>query len=99
MKHSELRTILGALLLSNLLADSAMSQQPWRAVTEYPSTAIPGEGLAHFAQLVGEATGVKLLMQPIYDGPDGLRSVDIPVAVQAGKFAVGECLRRRIGCA
>lgn len=85
-----MRRIAAILLLSSLLSAPAMSQQVWRAATEYPATAMPGEGLARFAQLVGEATGGRLVVEPGYDGPDGLKSATIPAAVEAGKIAVGD---------
>jgi TRAP-type C4-dicarboxylate transport system substrate-binding protein len=85
-----MRTIAAALLLSSLFSAPALSQEVWRAATEYPATAMPGEGLARFAELVGEETQGRLVVQPGYDGPDGLKSAGIPAAVQAGKIAVGD---------
>lgn len=85
-----MRTVAAILLLSSLVSAPALAQQVWRAATEYPATAMPGEGLARFARLVGEATKGRLVVEPGYDGPDGLKSSGIPGAVQAGKIAVGD---------
>ncbi len=86
-----MRRIAAAVLLSCLLSGPALSQQVWRAVTEYPATAMPGEGLAHFARLVDEATEGHVIVQPSYDGgQDRLKSAGIPAAVQAGTIAVGD---------
>ena len=43
-----------ALLCVLLLATTASAQTVWRMATEYPATAIAGEGLTHSAKLVGK---------------------------------------------
>ncbi len=80
------------LMLAPVLAfaPAAQAQTVWRAATEYPATAMPGEGLATFARLLDETTGGQLRLAPAYDAPDGLRSATIPAAVQAGRIEVGD---------
>ncbi len=93
-RHASLATTLRRwrwLLLSALLTLPAQAQSgetTWRAATEYPATAMPGEGLATFARLLAERSPVRVV--PRYDAPDGLRSATIPAAVQSGRLEVGD---------
>lgn len=79
-----------ALLLLLLLSPTAHAQTVWRAATEYPATAVPGEGLTTFANALAQRTEGRITLQPRFDGPDGLRSATIPAAVQAGQIEVGD---------
>ena len=79
-----------ALLSLLLIAPAAAQSVTWRAATEYPATAMPGEGLATFAREVDEKTGHAVQVIPEFDAPDGLTSAAIPAAVQAGRIAVGD---------
>lgn len=57
----------------------------WGIATEYPATAMPGEGIAFFAETANlEAQGI-LHVRPAFDAPDGLRSARMPGAVAQGK--------------
>ena len=82
--------MMRAILLLLLMTHAALAQTVWRAATEYPASAMPGEGLATFARLVAERSGGQVLVQPRYDAPDGLKSAAIPGAVQAGTIEVGD---------
>lgn len=79
------------LLLPLLLATTpAQAQTTWRAATEYPATAMPGEGLTTFARLLTQQTNGQIKLEPRFDAPDGLRSATIPTAVEEGKVEVGD---------
>ncbi len=82
-----MRSLLLTLLF---LTHPAAAQTIWRAATEYPATAMPGEGLATFARLLNDKTAGQVQLQPRYDAPDGLRSASIPAAVQNGQIEVGD---------
>ena len=68
-------------LLAAAVAAPAWAQPAWRIVTEYPSTAMPGEGISAFCAAVA---GV-LTITPGYDAPGGLRSAGMIAAVAAGQ--------------
>ena len=80
------KLLLPLLLLTNL----ARAETIWRGATEYPATAMPGEGLATFARLLAEHTDGQIKLEPRFDAPDGLRSATIPSAVEQGKLDVGD---------
>jgi TRAP-type C4-dicarboxylate transport system substrate-binding protein len=69
----------------------------WRAATEYPATAMPGEGLSTLARLVGERSNGALQIAAKFDGPDGLRSANIIEAVRAGRLEIGDAFAGSIG--
>ncbi len=81
---------LASALLLPWIATAAAHPTIWTAATEYPASTMPGEGLTTFAQLLNEATHGAITLKPRFDGPDGLRSVTILAAVQAGHLAVGD---------
>lgn len=71
-------------------APSAWGQTTWRMPTEYPASALPGEGLATFAAQVQSRAGGRLAIQPSYDASLGLRSADMPAAIRAGTVEGGD---------
>lgn len=89
-----MRILIALLLLfpaaRQTLAQPPGSQTVWRAATEYPATATPGEGLATFARLLNQESAGQIKLEPRYDAPDGLKSAAIPEAVQAGRIEVGD---------
>jgi TRAP-type C4-dicarboxylate transport system substrate-binding protein len=80
--------ILFCLLL--LLAASPARAASWPAVTEYPATSMPGEGLTTLAARMAARTQGAIDLAPRFDGPDGLRSATIPQAVREGRVIVGD---------
>ena len=78
------------VLLGCLTALPCWAQTVWRAATEYPATAMPGQGLANFARLLGEKTGGQVTLVPGYDAPNGLKSAGMPAAVEDGRIEVGD---------
>ncbi len=82
------RTLMTSLL--TLAALPARAAENWRIVTEYPATAMPGEGIKAFAESVTSLTGGLLTVQPGYDAPDGLRSAAMLGAVADGRVAAAD---------
>lgn len=73
-----------------LAATPAWSQTVWRMPTEYPASALPGEGLATFAASIASRAGGRLAIQPSYDASLGLKSADMPAAIRAGTVEAGD---------
>lgn len=63
----------------------------WSAATEYPRTAMPGQGLQTFATLLAQGTKGQITLAQGFDGgPGKLRSAAIAQAVKAGSLDVGD---------
>ena len=88
-----------ALLCVLLLATTASAQTLWRMATEYPATAIAGEGLTHFAKLVGERSAGRLIVEPSYDASAGVKSAGMLAAVSEGKIEAGDAFTGALGTA
>ena len=71
-------------LASVWIAGPASAQTVWRMPTEYPASAIPGEGVAHFAKLIAGSSQGALVVEPSYDASLGIRSADMIAAVRDG---------------
>jgi TRAP-type C4-dicarboxylate transport system substrate-binding protein len=82
------RTLLASLL--TIAAWPARATEAWRIVTEYPATAIPGEGIAAFAADATELSSGTLVVTPGFDAPDGLRSAAMLAAVADGKVTAAD---------
>ena len=82
------RSVMAAL--ASAAACPARAAEIWRIVTEYPATAMPGEGIASFAAGVTQRSGGMLIVQPGFDAPDGLRSAAMLAAVAGGKLAAAD---------
>ncbi|MFI5011517.1 MAG: TRAP transporter substrate-binding protein [Hyphomicrobiales bacterium] len=83
-----IRTLSLALFI--LHAPAALAQTQWRMETEYPESAMPGQGLATFARLVAEKSGGKLVIRPSYDASLGIKSADMPAAVATGRLEAAD---------
>ena len=90
------RPILGAALAATL-ARPARAATVWRMVTEYPATAIPGEGVAHFAEAVAQLSGGALSIDPGYDAAGGLRSAAMLGAVAEGRLQAADAFTGALG--
>ena len=77
------RALLGGAVLVPF-ARARAAPAPWRIVTEYPATAIPGEGISVFAEAATRLSRGALVVTPGFDAPDGLRSAGMMRAVGAG---------------
>ncbi|AXV80805.1 TRAP transporter substrate-binding protein [Ralstonia solanacearum] len=62
----------------------------WRMATEYPATAMPGEGVASFAHEVALRTGGAMEIVPSYDAATGIKSADMPAAERDGRLQAGD---------
>lgn len=75
-----------ALLAPTLIMRPARAQAAWTIGTEYPATAMPGEGIAFFAQAANAASGGAVAVTAAANAPMGLRSAQLPGAVAEGKL-------------
>jgi TRAP-type C4-dicarboxylate transport system substrate-binding protein len=92
-----------ALLVRCLLAlvlavplTSARAQTVWEMATEYPASAMPGEGVATFARLVGEKSGGRLTVNASFDATKG-KSAEILAAVREGRLQAGDAFAGALG--
>ena len=85
-----LLTSLLTLGVAALAPRSGRAEAVWRMATEYPATAMPGEGVAHFAQAATRLSAGTLAIQPGFDAPDGLRSAAMPRAVAEGRMQAAD---------
>lgn len=85
------------LALSLSSAPAVLAQTVWEMPTEYPASAIPGEGVATFARLVNERSGGRLTIVPSFDAAKGIKSAGMVAAVQDGKVAAGDAFAGALG--
>lgn len=71
-------------------AGRAASPDGWTVATEYPASAISGEGIAFFATAATSYSGGALQVQPQFNAPDGLRSAAMLEAVANGKVTAAD---------
>lgn len=93
-------TIAGRLAALAFLATAALApvlgaaplqaQTRWEMATEYPATAMPGQGVAFFAAETAKRTAGKLVIQPSFNAEKGIKSNAMLAAVQDGKLAAGD---------
>jgi TRAP-type C4-dicarboxylate transport system substrate-binding protein len=74
------------LALPSLWAAPAWAQPAWTIGTEYPASAMPGEGIAHFAATVTAAADGALTATAQPDAPLGLRSAALLGAVAENRL-------------
>jgi TRAP-type C4-dicarboxylate transport system substrate-binding protein len=86
-----------ALLLTLPLALAGaqpLAAQPspivWEMATEYPATAIPGQGVSTFAALVQDRSGGRIQVTPSYDAATGIKSAGMLDAVRDGRLQAGD---------
>lgn len=89
--------LTGLAVASLALAGPARAQTAWTMPTEYPETAIPGEGVALFARLVTERSGGRLKVEPSFDAALGLKSADMVAAVEAGRVQAADAFAGALG--
>lgn len=73
-----------------MLPRYASAASVWRIATEYPASAISGEGLAHFAETAIRLSAGRLTVEPSFDAPDGLKSAAMLQAVADGRVAAAD---------
>lgn len=84
------RAVLGAAALAPLAAHAQGAAAAWRIVTEYPASAIPGEGITAFAEAATRLSKGAVAVTPGFDGPDGLRSATMMRTVAAGRVQAAD---------
>lgn len=84
--------LLVRLLTLLLVVNPGMAgaQALWDMPTEYPASAIPGEGVAMFARLVSERSGGRLAIKPSFDAALGIKSAGMIAAVESGRVQVAD---------
>lgn len=92
------RVILGGLAAS-LLLSTPLQAQPvqWSMATEYPASAIPGEGLRSFAENIAKESGGRIVVTPSFDAAAGVKSADMVAAVRDGKLTAGDAFAGAMG--
>ena len=58
--------------------------------TEYPATAMPGEGVSTFASETERLSGGRLIVRPSYDAKAGIKSASMLDAVGEGRVQAGD---------
>jgi TRAP-type C4-dicarboxylate transport system substrate-binding protein len=76
---------------------SAQAQTRWEIATEYPASALPGEGIALFAKLVTERSGGRVTVMPSFDAAKGIKSADMVAAVQQRRIQAGDAFGGALG--
>ncbi|WP_043834499.1 TRAP transporter substrate-binding protein [Muricoccus aerilatus] len=85
-----LRRALLALAPAALAARSARAAPGWRIVTEYPANAMPGEGIAYFAEAATRLSAGVPTVTPGFDAPQGLRSAAMIRATAEGRVEAAD---------
>lgn len=87
------------VLVLSLVATLAQAQQQtvWRMQTEYPASAMPGEGIARFAEAVARRSGDRLRIEPSYDAKLGIKSAEMPKAIREGAVEAGDAFGGALG--
>ncbi len=95
-----MRSFIAGFLLSAVsltLTTAAGAQTVWEMPTEYPASAIPGEGVATFASIVNDKAGGRLTIKPSFDAARGIKSAAMIGAVQKGEVAAGDAFAGALG--
>jgi TRAP-type C4-dicarboxylate transport system substrate-binding protein len=97
------RRLAGLILLAAQPAAAQTALPPatlpitWAMATEYPATAIPGEGVSTFTALVRAKTGGRLVIEPSFDASRGIKSAAMLDAVREGRVEVGDAFAGALG--
>ncbi|MES2010819.1 MAG: TRAP transporter substrate-binding protein [Pseudomonadota bacterium] len=93
------RGLLLALLAcgANLAWAQPAAAATWRMATEYPASAMPGEGLATFADEVKARTAGAIDVKPSFDASAGVKSAQMPAAVKEGRLEGGDAFGGALG--
>lgn len=92
-----MRCLVPIIALALSFSPAAFAQTVWDMPTEYPASAIPGEGVATFAKQVNERSGGRLTITPSFDAAKGIKSAGMVAAVQEGKVAAGDAFAGALG--
>ena len=84
-------------LLAFVLSAPAYSQIVWEMPTEYPASAMPGEGVTTFAAAVEKRLAGKLVVKPSYNAERGIKSAEMPAAIAAGTIQAADAFGGALG--
>lgn len=76
---------------------TARAATSWRMTTEYPASAISGEGIATFGRLLAERSGGRLAVEPVFDAKSGVTSADTIAAIRDGRIEAGDAFGGGLG--
>lgn len=93
----EIMAGLAGAIVVGLAPRRAAAAMPWQITTEYPATAIAGEGIATFARLVGERSGSMLTVLPSFDAKTGITSADTIAALRNGRIEAADAFGGGLG--
>lgn len=85
-----------AFLMLAIFPIAAQGQTIWKPSTEYPATAMPGEGLKTFAREVA-ARSKELIVEPSFDAAAGIKSAGMLQAVRDGVLPAGDAFAGALG--
>jgi TRAP-type transport system periplasmic protein len=69
----------------------------WIMPTEYPATAMPGEGVTAFAAAVEKRLAGRLVIKPALNNEMAIKSADMPAAVAAGRAQAADAFGGAMG--
>lgn len=76
--------------LSALVSRSASAETRWRMGTEYPASAMPGEGISAFARSLAELSGGEIVVEPVFDAKGEFRSAEIVKTIAEHRIEAGD---------
>ena len=85
-----MRSPCTALVFCVLLSVPAAAQTVWEMPTEYPASAMPGQGVSTFAEQVAQRSDGRLVIKPSFDAEKGIKSAEMMAAVQEGRVEAGD---------
>ncbi|WP_376095736.1 TRAP transporter substrate-binding protein DctP [Roseomonas sp. CCTCC AB2023176] len=91
------RLALSLALSAAAAGRSQAAEASWTIATEYPATAMPGEGITHFAEAATRLASGALTVRPAYDAPGGLRSAGMLRAVAEGSPEAADAFTGALG--
>jgi TRAP-type C4-dicarboxylate transport system substrate-binding protein len=91
------RPLLASLLAVTAARGAGAAEPTWTLATEYPRTAMPGEGVAHFAAAATRLAAGALTVTPGFDAPGGLRSAAMLRGVAEGRIEAADAFTGALG--
>jgi len=88
---------LSCLVFIPLAAPAAHAQIAWDMATEYPATAMPGEGVQTFASAVARRLEGRLVIRPSFNAEKGFKSAEMLEAVAGGKLQAADAFSGALG--
>jgi len=85
-----MKQVLRVVALLALSGGSALAQTVWNMPTEYPATAMPGQGITTFAAEVEQRAAQALTIKPSFAGEAGIKSAGMLAAIGKGQVQAGD---------